>query len=74
MLDDHHDQPPLARGVNDGLTFLLQEIMGKAVRMISHAGQMVVGLGCNDEAFAVLRMSRKDHRCNRVVILSRPTG
>ena len=22
MLDDHHDQPPLARGVNGGLAFL----------------------------------------------------
>ena len=53
---------------------VMQEIMGKAARMISHAGQMVVGLGCNDETFAVLRMSRKDQRCNRVVILSRPTG
>lgn len=32
---------------------VLQEIMGKAARMISHAGQWVLGLGRNDGAFEV---------------------
>lgn len=32
---------------------VLQELMGKAARMISHAGQLVLGLGRNDGAFEV---------------------
>ena len=32
---------------------LLQELMFKAARMITHAGQWMLGLGANDPAFTV---------------------
>ena len=35
---------------------VLQELMGKAARMISHAGQWALGLGRNDGAFEVFAL------------------